>query len=308
MRATSVIFLIISVVLALVGVLTCSIGANMAEEQGIALFDQVPDADNNLIYTHNYTGDGVKKIAIDVGDAEINVYGGSETAYIELINFSESEYDLSTSNLTLSVVDNSSLLRMLEWGENGINFHGFRHFFHSLDFSDKPRAINIYVTTDSAVKAFDLSVGNGSITMQDIEMDFDLTLSLDRGAVKFENLHSTSDFNLTVGQGSLEVIDSVSRGIRLETGTADVDFSGYDVMRYMTVELDKGDFTFSPTQANFAGYFLQLNAPKGEIVCFGKTVDDGYTESNTADEESKISITVKDGDLTIDDKKVAVQE
>lgn len=124
MRATSIIFLILSVVLALIGLLTCGIGASLAEEQGIALFDQVADENNNLISTYNYTGDGIKKIAVDVGNADVHIYGGSDTAYIELINFTQGSYDLSSTNLTLSVVDNSNLLKLFAWGSEGIKFDG----------------------------------------------------------------------------------------------------------------------------------------------------------------------------------------
>ena len=79
---------------------------------------------------------GIKKIAVNIGDADVNVYGGSDADYIELINFPQGVYDLSATNLTLSLVDNSSLLKIFSLGQNGFNFHGFRHFFHSLDFSD----------------------------------------------------------------------------------------------------------------------------------------------------------------------------
>lgn len=299
MRATSVIFLILSVILAMIGVMTCAIGANLAEEEGIALFDQVADAENNLVYTYNYTGDGIKKIAIDVGTAEVHIYGGSDSAYIEMINFPKSAYDLSSSNMTLSVVDNSSLLKILSLGTDGLNFHGFRHYLKAFNFADKQRVINIYVTEDSAIKQFDLTLETGSLYMQDIRHTFDLTAELKEGNVHLSNLATSSDLTLRLESGSLQTEAISTRSLTIEAGLADLELKQTYFARGLNIRVVEGDVAFDTLLSNFSGYITDLQAPQGEIDFFGMPCDSAYTDADNDDEAYTVSIMALKGDITV---------
>lgn len=299
MRATSVIFLILAVILAFIGVVVCGIGASLAEEQGIALFDEVTDANDNLIYTYNYTGDGIKKIAVEVGECEVNVYGNSETAYIELVNFAQGSYDLSATNLTLSVVDNSNLLKLFSWGSEGINFHGFRHYLKALDFADKPRTINIYITGDSAVKQFDLTVGTGTLSMQDLRFTFDLTGAVEAGSITLADITTTSDITIKAGQGSVSFDTVTSRSLTIEAGTAEVDLDACYTLRGIKIDVAEGDVALDTLRPNFNGYIVGLQAPEGEIDYFGTKVGDGYVSTDSDDGAYTIAITAEKGDITV---------
>ena len=62
MKPTSVIFLIVSILLACVGFLLCITASSMATEQGIGLFSLVGDEDDNYVATQTFTEEDLKKI------------------------------------------------------------------------------------------------------------------------------------------------------------------------------------------------------------------------------------------------------
>ena len=64
MKPTSIIFLIISVMLALVGILLCFTATNMANDQGVAIFTQTGDADSNYTSVHEFDGAAVKNTEV----------------------------------------------------------------------------------------------------------------------------------------------------------------------------------------------------------------------------------------------------
>lgn len=299
MRATSVIFLVLSIILALIGVVLCGIGANLAEEQGIALFDEVTDANDNLVYTYNYAGDGIKKIAVDVGECEVNVYGNSDTAYIELINFAQGSYDLSATNLTLSVVDNSNLLKLFSWGSEGINFHGFRHYLKAFKFEDKPRSINVYLTSDTAVKQFDLSVGTGTLRLQDLRFTFDLVAEVEDGTLSLEDMITTSDITLKAGKGKVAFENVTSRTLTIESEEAAIDLDACYTLRGMEITSARGNIALDTLRQNFDGYNVSLQAPNGTVECFGTAYGDGWMQTDSEDEEYTIAVTAEHGDITI---------
>ena len=94
MKPTSIIFIIVTIILACAGVLMCISAENMAKDQGIALFKQEHDGNNNYVETYDDIDEAsLKKLVISLKNADINVYGGAEKSRIELINFSDNSYN-----------------------------------------------------------------------------------------------------------------------------------------------------------------------------------------------------------------------
>ncbi len=300
MRATSVIFLIVSVVLALIGIVTCAIGVSLAEEQGIELFDTVSDADDNIIYTYNYAGDGIKKIAVDIGDADVNIYGGSDADYIELVNFTQGSYDLTATNLTLSLVDNSSLLKMFSIGQNGINFHGFRHYLHSLDLGDKPRSVNIYLTEKSAVTLLDIAIESGNFSIDNVQLAFDLSIELETGNVVLQNINTTSDLRIKLLSGSVKSQAVTCRAMQLEAETAGIDLDTFHAEQSVNVDIGAGDIHLFPTQRELNGYDVRLTAGQGAIRYFGESVGAEYTVNSAQDENHAFVVKTGNGNIIVE--------
>ena len=96
MKPTSIVSLIISVILIIVGLVTCFIAQNMAQEKGEYLFAE--ERNNDLVQTVDLSESEISKIELIVADTEINIIGKSERSYIEFINFRENYYALSATN------------------------------------------------------------------------------------------------------------------------------------------------------------------------------------------------------------------
>ena len=97
MKPTSVIFIIVSVILACTGLLLCMSAENLAVEQGVALFNQQGDSENNYTESFDIDEEYLKKIVVSLNDVSVNVYGGAEKSHIDLINFNNGSYDLTSS-------------------------------------------------------------------------------------------------------------------------------------------------------------------------------------------------------------------
>ncbi len=300
MRATSIIFLILALVLVLVGITTCAVADAMADEQGIVLFDQIADENDNLIYTYNYAHDAIKKVSVDVEDADIFIHGGSESAYIELVNFTKGSYDLSSTNLTLSVVDNSSLLKLFSLTTDGFNFDGFRHYLKSFDFGDKPRAIHIYLPTDGAIKQFDIKVSTGNLSLSDVVLEADLSVEVGEGEISFERLKTASDLSLKLEKGTVYFSGVESRTLTVDAGEAEIELDEYAAARGLTINLRVGDILLRPVQADYAGHTVQLSAPNGKVRYFGEALDGGYDMIGTNEDAYTVAMTTEDGDITVE--------
>ena len=103
MKPTSVIFLIVSVLLACLGVILCMTATSIANEQGIGLFDQVGDGDDNYIHYETFVEEELKKIVVKVSDVKVNVIGGAEESKIELVNFPNNAYQIQAGRSTLQI-------------------------------------------------------------------------------------------------------------------------------------------------------------------------------------------------------------
>ena len=64
MKPTSVIFIIVSVILACTGLLLCMSAENLAVEQGVALFNQQGDSENNYTESFDIDEEYLKKIVV----------------------------------------------------------------------------------------------------------------------------------------------------------------------------------------------------------------------------------------------------
>ena len=87
MKKSTIIFLIISVVLIITGIILCVVGNAKSVSEGSKLFRQVKDENGNLVETIDLSEEVLNKININVPNANVNVYGNSEKRYVEIINF-----------------------------------------------------------------------------------------------------------------------------------------------------------------------------------------------------------------------------
>ena len=173
MRPASLIFLVLAVILAISGVITCSVAKSMAAKEGVELFYQTIDTENNSTYTYDMSADTVNKIVLNISDADINIIGNAKSNYIELINFNINTYGFTVSNNVLTVDDTLSLMSIFNFTEGGIEFKGLRHYLNTNAFASKPKTVNIYLTEASMVKMMNITLASGDLNISDITFNTD---------------------------------------------------------------------------------------------------------------------------------------
>ena len=171
----------------------CISAENMAKDQGIALFKQEHDGNNNYVETYDDIDEAsLKKLVISLKNADINVYGGAEKSRIELINFSDNSYNLTASKtqITLSGIDGISGLINLDTFK--INFSGFRNYQNYLKYRNRQKTVNLYLSDAAEVIFIDIHTEEGNVTVSDLDIDCDYRLTADKGEVTLSGITTGS--------------------------------------------------------------------------------------------------------------------
>ncbi len=193
MTKRSKITLLAGGIVIVLGIVFCIVGSVMANKAGDKLFAE--KTDRGSVYTYEFDGGNVDRMTIDVCDAVVNVIGGSEKSYIELCNFDENYYTFNLSNRIVKLSESRNIQSVLRFWENGLTFKGMRYIF-KLGSPDGEKAVNIYLTDKDAVKNFTISCGKGKINISNLSTSTDYNLTLDNGSVSMENI--TTDSIITV--------------------------------------------------------------------------------------------------------------
>lgn len=317
MRPTSVIFLIISILLACIGGMLCLSAVSMAEENGEVLFESVKNEDGNYVITKYFgladeenpdnssSKNNIKKMEFNFENVDVEIRGGQEDNKIELYNFTEGMFSYKTSvGGALSIDDLNGLLKMVSFGTSGINFKGFRNLLFYREYADLDRKVIVYLKDDSNVTNISCSVKDGSITVKDITVTTDITISSDSGDITVSNLFDHSSLNITVGSGSVLVEDSNLYAIKVRSGSAPVDVKNCPVQRSLSIDADNADVTYDHMALDFEGFDVEFKAGDGrlmlndEIISTGKFIFNGAPDK----EETEAPETDEDGNPVEDDE------
>ena len=288
MKPTSVIFLIVAILLACVGFLLCMTATSLATEQGIGLFSQVGDEDDNYIATEEINEEDLKKIVIKVSNVKVNVIGGAEKAKIELVNFMNNSYQIQAGRSTLQISDNSGISGIIDIDNFKINFHGFRDYLHYLsDYvagnPPKEKMLNVYLTDEVDLVNFNITVGNGDVTVSQMQVDCDYKIILESGVVELEQIKTDSSIQIESTSTSNIDIDYVTaEELRIMSPKSEcfIEIANTTFSRAMYVEAKSGDIVYDRVEADFAGLDVKLDAPGNTISVFGTNYSDTYVEFN----------------------------
>lgn len=288
MKPTSVIFLIVSILLACIGFLLCMTATSLATEQGIGLFTQVGDEDDNYIATETINEEDLKKIVVKVSNVKVNVLGGAEEAQIELVNFMNNSYQVQAGRSTLQISDNSGISGIIDIDNFKINFHGFRDYLHYLsDYvagnPPKEKVINIYLTESADLVNFNITVGKGDVTVSQMQADCDYKIILDSGVVELDGISTDSSIQIESEETSnIELTNVSAEEIRIMAPNSEsfIEISDTTFSRAMYVEVKSGDVVYDRVEADFAGLDVKFDAPGNTISVFGTNYNDTYVEFN----------------------------
>lgn len=309
MRPTSVIFLIISILLACIGGMLCLSAVSMAEESGEVLFESTKNEDGDYVIT-KYFGLGeeenpddsssknnVKKMEFNFENVDVEIRGNQSENKIELYNFTDGMYSYKTSvGGALSVEDLTGILKMLSFGTSGINFKGFRNLLFYKEYADLDRKVIVYLKEESNLTNISCTVKNGSIVVKDTTVTCDIALSTDSGDVVITNLHDDSSLSITAKAGSVLVESTKLYSLTVNSENAPVDVKNCTLKRILDIKTVDADVTYEHLALDFEGFDVDLKANNGRLKVNDEIIDTGkYLYDGAVDEDEEAPETDEDG-------------
>ncbi len=284
MKPTSVIFLIVSVLLACLGVILCMTATSLANEQGIGLFTQVGDGDDNYIHSETFSEEELKKIVLKVSDVKVNVIGGAEESRIELVNFPNNAYQIQAGRSTLQISDNAGISGIIDVENLKINFNGFRDYLHYVfDDSVKEKSLNLYLTENADLVNLNITTTTGDISVSNFNTDCDFKIVITDGVVDFKDVVTESSVQIEATESANINIDNVNADeIRIMSPNSEcfVDITDTTFTRAMYIEVKSGDVYYDRVESDFAGLDVKLEAPGNTISVYSDNYSDSYVEFN----------------------------
>ncbi len=282
MKKRSKVFLIVSAIIFGVGLIICLIGALVASGDGEQIYSAKIGEDRGYVYNF---GDGkTDKIKINVTDANINIYGGSDKSCVEVLNFNENLCSYSGNNAMVTFREATQVDDITGIWESGLSFKGLRYILRPVP-ADKEKTVNIYLESEEQVKAFDIKLERGTVTVKDLSTLADYNISLESGKVIFENVSTDSSIDVSAsGDISTDVIfngvsaDMMTLNAKRAKFTSDkVTFGECE----MNVTVGSASFEFVPK----AELYTVEIATKGKLTVDGGIYPDRYVYPETEDSD-----------------------
>ncbi|MCI8386846.1 MAG: DUF4097 domain-containing protein [Clostridiales bacterium] len=296
MKPTSIIFLIVAVILAIGGFTTMRIAESLAKQEGIELVVDTHDDDEDYVFKYEYDADSIGKIALNIKDAKVNVIGGADKPYIELVNFPEGMYEFSSANRILTVSNNSDLSSLSNIANMAMNFKGLRSLVNYRNINDRDKTVNIYLCDDYPVKIVECKLGNGNVQIEKNSTQTDYNIEIGKGHLSIADVKTTSLFNISIEEGDVLLENCTADGmtLKLENGSIDIVTSAFTKI---TSELENGNFNYG-YHYNIAYVNLDLFTGVGSIRLDGDNKG-GYYTTEQLPTSSLYKITLNSGDIVI---------
>ncbi len=262
MRPGSVIFLIVSVLIIVAGLVLCTVGVNVAKEQDIALFStDVSVVDGDVIRSDVLTDTEINKIKMTLDGVNIHIRK-SETgeAYLELCNFQVGTYDYSIQNKMLLVDNETSIFSLMRIAEGNFNFNGLRHYLTYKTNTNTQKELYLYLTDSASVNSFDITCTRGNITVEDLSLATDYNISLRAGDITLRNVSTKSTLNIATDLGVITLDNVACRLGAVTIGRGAGDFFLRGIPSEFIVAAEEGDLEIGYAATNEYGLLFNLDA------------------------------------------------
>lgn len=298
MKPTSIIFLVVSLVIILVGWIICGAAESSAEADGVQIFDSTITSDKNTVNTVTFGSEDIyNKIEIVADDADVYIYGGYSEPYMELVNFKDGSYRMTMTNRIINVDTTIDLMSVIKFWESGFSFRGLRNYLHRSDSAaEASRRINLYLPSDGDVNVINVTLDSGSVYVSNFETQIDVNLTLGKGNAVFTSFITDSQISAEINSGDIylrDVESGIFRAVMYDGDITaqnfkfrDVNIVGSTTSVSLLLMADMGDFT------------MNLSARHGNINLFGESRGHELRqESNTS---ASALVTVTSGDIIIE--------
>ncbi|MBR5445406.1 MAG: hypothetical protein IKV57_04750 [Clostridia bacterium] len=301
MRPTSVISMIVALLLIAAGFVTCLIAENMAEADGELLFAETRA--DGLVNTIDLSDTSISKLELNVSDAKICIYGGSETSYMELVNFRENYYSFNASNRVVSLDEVPDVASMLKFWENGMSFKGIRYL---LDFQkeEEPageKMINVYLGGENIdLKILEITGNACDVQLENLPYSADYTIAIKEGSLSTANCRNAS--SLTLSGTDLRADMRDSRFNTFTVSCSKLDFTGNLLYLPMTsIDCEVVHMDLIPTQSiGSQNYNLTLEV--GSITVNGNNTGSSFLQN--ASSNNRFELFATSGEITLSDPPI----
>ncbi len=244
MKRSTIIALILAGIVLLSGFVLCFIGSRIADQENMDLFAREASDKPEVTIIES----SVNRIVIDVKEADIHIIGGHTEQSISMIGFDNIYHSISNSGALLNITTRIGWYSFATLLTDGFPFDGLRFYTQRNDVAIRPQ-ITLYLDGTS-IRNFEISLDEGSISIENITYPADYTLQVKNGNVQITGIDTVSackiniekgdfsiaspkasgKFEITVGHGNIQmqIPDNHERLYSLVTVGGTVDFFGTD--------------------------------------------------------------------------------
>lgn len=298
MKPVSVIFLIVSVVLVILGLIMCSAAMLRANSTGVDLYDtEIIDGKSEAKY--DFSSEEISKIQIDVNSCNVEIVYGADKDQVVVRNFSAAGYVYEIQNQALIVEDamNVSSLEdvLIDLAQGDFHFKGFRYFLRDRELTDEQKDITIYISDKFDIKVLDVQIESGMLSVKNAMGSADYSLYVGEGDIFVSDIVTDSIFSAGVGEGSISLTDVVAGTMDLTADKGDITarLSATNV----TAAVNEGSVTIY-SDDDLEKFNYNLYSPLGTIT-LDKLTKRGTHRAINAMLTSMISVSVQDGDVKV---------
>ena len=209
MKPTSIIFLIFSVIILVVGMIVCNVATKLADKQGVVLFEQTTLENGDTVIKKEIPNDKFTKLELEIKDAPVNIFGGAESSYVELVNFDVNSYGISDLNNTLSIDDSFNITSLFK-STGGAQFKGLRYVvFDRKEKKGSEKSVNIYLSDNTDLKNISIKLGKGSVYVKSVSKALDYSLVTEQGNVTLDEVKNATLAKIRTGSGTVALNYSI---------------------------------------------------------------------------------------------------
>lgn len=298
MKPTSIIFILISIVIIFFGNRICDNAEKRAEEEGIDIFGQTVDEENNSVYKFTFGAEDVyNKLELVLDEADVYIYGGFSEPYMELYNFEDGSYAMTTTNRNITVNTSLDIMSMLKFWETGFSFDGLRGYLHEQEKTETVMAkrVNIYLPTDGDINVINVTLDKGSVHVSNLDTSVDFAVNLGEGDAVFTSVNTTSYIKSDIKKGDL-YLNGVTVGTLTTTMTdGDVNAENFN---FTNVSITGVTTNVSVTTSNALDFFdTYLSARQGKVTVNDEDFGAQYDKESSSANEATVIITVTEGNI-----------
>ncbi len=226
MKRNTRIYFIIAASVILAGIILCLVGSAVGNARNEQIFPE--NTENGRRYTYYFGDSDIGRVKFDAVKAQVNIIGGAEKSYIEVINFNENLCTFSNSNAMVTFRESPDVSSVLRFWENGFTFKGLRYLLRS-GGDENGGIINVYMAQDVKVKAFDITVESGKISVKNISDPTDYSLVVGSGGISMTDVNTVSNIALTARDASAAAIsleNITAQSLTVKAQIADLKVKG----------------------------------------------------------------------------------